>query len=137
MKRKLYPSSETLGRQRILSSCLLNPSNAFLMLNNLLQITYKWLSLTLEVSANVSKQYVTPRQPVFCLFFAEKASWFDTPCSQSFASRRMLWEFLQEHKDVSSVYFVSGWDKKKQRHVIALIKDTDVAGTLHMWYQIS
>jgi hypothetical protein len=44
-------------------------------------------------------------------------------------SRRMLWEFSQQHKEVSSVYFVSGWDTKKQRHVAALITDTDVPGT--------
>lgn len=40
----------------------------------------------------------------------------------------MLWEFLQQHKDVASVYFVSGWDKKKQRHIISLIRDDEVPG---------
>lgn len=43
---------------------------------------------------------------------------------------RMLWEFLQGHKELQAVYFVSGWDKQKERHIAGLLKGVTLQGSL-------
>jgi hypothetical protein len=88
-------------------------------------VTYKWLSTTLDVPINVSKQFVGD-----LLVMARATN------SNKILRSRMLFHFTKQNSSAAIVYFVSGWDVAQQRHVVTLVPKDKLDGMCLVWSPI-